>query len=64
MIWEWNDGSTDSQDHGWMDLTVSVGIDSSFIFQVGNMHGDHGGFFLFNVKELTESFLESLVKVN
>lgn len=63
MVWERNDGSANTKDHGWVNLTVSVSIEFTLVLKVRNVHGNHCGLLFFNIKILTESILECVVKI-
>ena len=64
MVWERNDRGTDAQDHGGMNLTVSVGIGGSLLLEVPDVHGDHGSLLLLDVEEFTETLSECVVEVH
>ena len=48
VIWEGNDGGTDAQDHGGVDLTVCVGgaVLHVLVVELVGRHGQHGGLLL------------------
>lgn len=62
MIWEWDNGGTNSQDHRRMDLTMSVSAAIVNILEISYCHGDHGSLFLLNIDELNKSFFNRLIK--
>ena len=51
VVRERNDGGTDSKDHGWVDLQMSVVVALllTVLVDIIDEHGDHRGLFLFHV---------------
>mmetsp|Transcript_9533 Transcript_9533/g.28432 ORF Transcript_9533/g.28432 Transcript_9533/m.28432 type:complete len:545 (-) Transcript_9533:2521-4155(-) len=59
VVRERNDGGTDSQNHGGMDLTVGVGRRIGLIrIEIPRIHRHHCGFFLFRVDVFDDSLHE------
>lgn len=64
MIWEWNDGSTNTKNHRRMNFAVSISYLVCFFgVQITQMHCDHGCFFFFYIQELNQTLLTTCFKV-
>lgn len=69
MVWERNDGGTDTKYHGWVHLAVRVGVKLGFLLllclvEVGDVHRDHGRLFLFDIQKLDKAVLEGVIEVH
>lgn len=65
MIRERNDRGTDTQNHRWVDLTVSILIlllGFKIVLDIFGEHGNHRRFFLFDIKKLNEALSEKLLE--
>jgi len=64
VVREWDDRGTNTQDHRRMDLAMSVGIHSSLVLQIRDVHSDHAGLFFFDIDELTEALFQCVIKID
>ncbi len=62
MIWEGDYRGTDTKDHTGVDLCVGVGEAVVGVFEIVEVHGDHGGFLFFDVEEINIPLLNQTVK--
>lgn len=52
VVRKWNDRCTNTKDHAWVDLTVSVGLALASLLslmKVSDVHSNHSSFFFFDI---------------